>query len=140
MSIIEEIAERLGLRAERGKRFADLTSLRVGGAIDWVITPDTEEQAAALVYELDKADIGWRPLGGVRGNLLRPVGAACDFNNLTRPRRSVRAREATTGRRASARGGVRAAGRDEPRRLGWSTRSRGRYERKPYRSPERGQD
>jgi len=63
MSIIEEIAERLGLRAERGKRFADLTSLRVGGAIDWVITPDTEEQAAALVYELDKADIGWRPLG-----------------------------------------------------------------------------
>jgi len=63
MSVIEEIAERLGLRAERGKRFADLTSLRVGGAIDWVITPDTEEQAAALVYELDKADIGWRPLG-----------------------------------------------------------------------------
>src|SRR6185436_8000422 len=48
---------------ERGKRFADLTSLRVGGAIDWVITPETEEQAAELVYELDKAGIGWRPLG-----------------------------------------------------------------------------
>ena len=43
---VEEIAARLGVRAERGKRFADLTSLRVGGAIDWVITPDTEEQAA----------------------------------------------------------------------------------------------
>ena len=63
MSAIEEIAARLGVRAERGKRFADLTSLRVGGAIDWVITPETEEQAAALVYELEKAGIGWRPLG-----------------------------------------------------------------------------
>ena len=63
MGVIEEIVERLGVRAERGKRFADLTSLRVGGAIDWVITPETEEQAAALAYELDKAGIGWRPLG-----------------------------------------------------------------------------
>ena len=60
---VEEIAARLGVRAERGKRFAELTSLRVGGAIDWVIAPDTEEQAAAVVYELDKAGIGWRPLG-----------------------------------------------------------------------------
>src|ERR687892_807394 len=63
MSVIEEIAARLGVRAERGKRFAELTSLRVGGAIDWVIAPETEEQAAALVYELEKAGIGWRPLG-----------------------------------------------------------------------------
>ncbi len=61
--MIEEIATRLGVRAERGKRFAELTSLRVGGAIDWVITPDTEEQAAAIVHELEKAGIGWRPLG-----------------------------------------------------------------------------
>jgi len=61
--VVEELAARLGVRAERGKRFADLTSLRVGGAIDWVITPDTEEKAAAIVYELDKAGIGWRPLG-----------------------------------------------------------------------------
>jgi UDP-N-acetylmuramate dehydrogenase len=60
---IEEIAARLGVRAERGKRFAELTSLRVGGAIDWVIAPDTEEQAAAIVHELDQAGIGWRPLG-----------------------------------------------------------------------------
>ena len=60
---IEEIAARLGVRAERGRRFADLTSLRVGGAIDWVIAPDTEEQAAAIVHELDRAGIGWRPLG-----------------------------------------------------------------------------
>ena len=60
---VEEIVTRLGVRAERGKRFADLTSLRVGGAIDWVIAPDTEEKAAAIVYELDKAGIGWRPLG-----------------------------------------------------------------------------
>ena len=60
---IEEIAARLGVRAERGRRFAELTSLRVGGAIDWVISPDTEEQAAAIVHELDHAGIGWRPLG-----------------------------------------------------------------------------
>src|SRR5215211_2122249 len=63
MESIEEIAAKLGVRAERGRRFAELTSLRVGGAIDWVITPDTEEEAAAIVHELDKAGIGWRPLG-----------------------------------------------------------------------------
>src|SRR5512132_38018 len=60
---IEEIASRLKVRAERGRRFAELTSLRVGGAIDWVISPETEAQAAAIVYELDKAGVGWRALG-----------------------------------------------------------------------------
>lgn len=60
---IEEIAARLGVRAERGKRFAELTSLRVGGAIDWVIQPVSEEQAAAVVYEFEKAGIAWRALG-----------------------------------------------------------------------------
>ena len=60
---LEGIAKRLGVRAERGRRFAELTSLRVGGAIDWVISPETESQAAAIVYELDKAGIGWRALG-----------------------------------------------------------------------------
>lgn len=60
---IEEIAARLGVRAERGRRFAELTSLRVGGSIDWVISPETEEQAAASVHELEKAGIGWRALG-----------------------------------------------------------------------------
>ena len=63
MGVVEEIVARLGLQAERGKRFADLTSLRVGGAIDWVIAPETEEQAAAVVYELEKGGIAWRPLG-----------------------------------------------------------------------------
>ena len=62
-ALIEEIAARLGVRAERGKRFAELTSLRVGGAIDWVIQPVKEEQAAAFVYELEQADIAWRALG-----------------------------------------------------------------------------
>jgi UDP-N-acetylmuramate dehydrogenase len=62
-NMIEEIANRLGVNAERGRRFAELTSLRVGGAIDWVISPKTEEQAAALVKELEKNDIAWRPLG-----------------------------------------------------------------------------
>lgn len=60
---IEEIAAQLGVRAERGRRFAELTSLRVGGAIDWVISPATEEQAAAVVYALDEAGIAWRALG-----------------------------------------------------------------------------
>src|SRR6266516_3202443 len=60
---LEEIAKRLGVRAERGRRFAELTSLRVGGAIDWVLSPETEAQAAALVHEMDQAGIGWRALG-----------------------------------------------------------------------------
>jgi UDP-N-acetylmuramate dehydrogenase len=60
---LEEISSRLGVRAERGKRFAELTSLRVGGAIDWVISPETEAEAAAIVHELEQAGIGWRPLG-----------------------------------------------------------------------------
>lgn len=60
---LEEIATRLGVRAERGRRFAELTSLRVGGAIDWVLSPQTEAQAAAIVNEMDKAGIAWRPLG-----------------------------------------------------------------------------
>jgi UDP-N-acetylmuramate dehydrogenase len=61
--LIEEISARLGVRAERGRRFSELTSLRVGGAIDWVISPETEEKAAALIYELERADIAWRALG-----------------------------------------------------------------------------
>jgi UDP-N-acetylmuramate dehydrogenase len=60
---IEEIAARLGVRAERGRRFAELTSLRVGGSIDWVISPQTEAQAAAVVHALDGAGVGWRALG-----------------------------------------------------------------------------
>ena len=61
--MIEEISSRLGVSAERGRRFAELTSLRVGGSIDWVISPRTEAQAAAVVYELERAGIGWRALG-----------------------------------------------------------------------------
>src|SRR6184192_2509663 len=60
---VNELASHLGVRAERGRRFAELTSLRVGGAIDWVISPKTEEQAAAFVHELDQSEIPWRPLG-----------------------------------------------------------------------------
>src|SRR2546421_9926651 len=60
---IEQIARKLGVRAERGRRFAELTSLRVGGAIDWVVSPKTEEQAAAFVHELEQQEIAWRPLG-----------------------------------------------------------------------------
>src|SRR5499427_5083118 len=60
---IEEIAARLSIPAERGRKFAELTSLRVGGAIDWVLAPKTEMQAAALVQELEQKGIAWRPLG-----------------------------------------------------------------------------
>ncbi len=60
---IEEIVARLSVRSERGRRFAELTSLRVGGAIDWVISPETEEQAATVVHALDEAGISWRALG-----------------------------------------------------------------------------
>ena len=60
---LEEMAARLGVRAERGRRFAELTSLRVGGAIDWVVSPVTEAQAASIVGEMDRAGIAWRALG-----------------------------------------------------------------------------
>src|SRR5207253_8705244 len=60
---IGALASQLGVRAERGRRFAELTSLRVGGAIDWVLSPRDETAAAALVHELDRREIAWRPLG-----------------------------------------------------------------------------
>ena len=60
---IEKVAAQLGVTAERGRRFAELTSLRVGGAVDWVLSPRSEEQAAALVYQLEQSAIPWRPLG-----------------------------------------------------------------------------
>lgn len=62
-ALIAEIATRTGVRADRGRRFAELTSLRVGGAIDWVFAPETEEAAAAVAGELDAAGITWRVLG-----------------------------------------------------------------------------
>src|SRR5260370_28130603 len=71
---IEQIAAKLGVRAERGKHFAELTSLRVGGAIDWVLSPQTEEQAAALVNALEQNQIAWRPLGS-GSNVLADDGA-----------------------------------------------------------------
>lgn len=61
--LIEEIAARTGVRVESGRRFAELTSLRVGGRIDQVAFPETEEQAAQLVGEFDAAGILWRVLG-----------------------------------------------------------------------------
>ena len=60
---VERVAARAGVRAERGRRFAELTSLRVGGAIDWVLSPQTEEQAAEVVGALDEAGVPWRVLG-----------------------------------------------------------------------------
>jgi UDP-N-acetylmuramate dehydrogenase len=62
-ALIEGIARRAGVRAERGRRFAELTSLRVGGAIDWLLAPETEEQAASVVGALEEAGVAWRVLG-----------------------------------------------------------------------------
>src|SRR5881275_2683301 len=73
-AVIESIADRLSVPAERGRRFADLTSLRVGGAIDWVLSPRAEEQAAALVHDLEQQAIAWRPLGS-GSNVLADDGA-----------------------------------------------------------------
>ena len=62
-ALLEEVARRTGVRAERGRRFAELTSLRVGGAIDWLFVPETESQAAAVVGALEEAGVAWRVLG-----------------------------------------------------------------------------
>ncbi len=71
---VEEIASRLGVLAERRRRFAELTSLGVGGEIDWVLSPESEEQAARLAHELDRAGIAWRPIGS-GSNVLPDDGA-----------------------------------------------------------------
>jgi UDP-N-acetylmuramate dehydrogenase len=71
---IEEVAAGLSVRAERGRRFSELTSLRVGGAIDWVLSPNSEAQAAALVYGLEQRGVAWRPLGS-GSNVLADDGA-----------------------------------------------------------------
>ncbi|HKG15021.1 MAG TPA: UDP-N-acetylmuramate dehydrogenase [Pyrinomonadaceae bacterium] len=62
-ALVEEIARGAGVRAERGRRFAELTSLRVGGVIDWVLSPETESQAASVVGALEDAGVAWRVLG-----------------------------------------------------------------------------
>jgi UDP-N-acetylmuramate dehydrogenase len=71
---IEEVAARLEVRAERGRRFSELTSLRVGGAVDWVLSPANEAAAAALVFELEQRGVAWRPLGS-GSNVLADDGA-----------------------------------------------------------------
>ena len=62
-ALLEEIARGAGVRSERGRRFAELTSLRVGGRIDWLLIPETEEQAASVVGALEEAGVAWRVLG-----------------------------------------------------------------------------
>ena len=62
-ALLEGIARRASVRAERGRRFAELTSLRVGGEIDWLLIPETEEQCAAVVGALEEAGVAWRVLG-----------------------------------------------------------------------------
>ncbi len=61
--VVAAIAARIGVRAERGRRFAELTSLKVGGVIDWVLSPTSEVQAASVIAELEQAALAWRVLG-----------------------------------------------------------------------------
>ena len=46
----------------------------MGGAVDWVLSPKTEQQSARLVHELDQRGIAWRPLGS-GSNVLADDGA-----------------------------------------------------------------
>ncbi len=62
-AMVEAIAARHEVKAERGRRFAEMTSLRVGGQVDWTLSPTGEEQAARVVHRLDEAHILWRVLG-----------------------------------------------------------------------------
>ena len=98
---IEEIAAKLSISAERGRKFAELTSLRVGGAIDWVLAPKTESEAAALVGELEKRGIAWRPLGS-GSNVLADDGK---HHYVIVSLKEVKANPAFTGNRVSVSAG-----------------------------------
>ncbi|HVF51161.1 MAG TPA: FAD-binding protein, partial [Pyrinomonadaceae bacterium] len=60
---VREIAARLSVRAEEGRKFAELTSLRVGGRVDWLFLPESEEEGAAVAGALEAKGIAWRVLG-----------------------------------------------------------------------------
>lgn len=62
-SIIENLSRELNIRAERGRKFAELTSLRVGGKVDWLLLPTTEGDAVSITWFLDEMKIPWRVLG-----------------------------------------------------------------------------
>jgi len=56
IELLKRLRRDLGVRAEAGTTFAELTSLRVGAPIDWVIAPETEEKAAGVVHELSRRE------------------------------------------------------------------------------------
>ncbi len=62
-AMVEIIAARCDVEAIRGRSFAEMTSLRVGGMVDWTLVPKTEAAAACVVHRLDKAHVLWRVLG-----------------------------------------------------------------------------
>lgn len=49
---------------QRGIRFADFTTLRVGGPIDRLVTATTPEELVALVREVEESGAPWMVLGG----------------------------------------------------------------------------
>ncbi len=99
--MIEDMAQALGVRAERGRRFATLTSLRVGGAIDWVVSPETEDAAAGVIHALNEAGIAWRVLGA-GSNVLADD---CDHRYVVVNMREVKGAAAFDGERVSVSAG-----------------------------------
>lgn len=53
-----------GIAEERGIRFADLTTLRVGGPIDRLVTATTRDELVGLVREAEASGGPWMVLGG----------------------------------------------------------------------------
>jgi UDP-N-acetylmuramate dehydrogenase len=100
-SAVKSIASQLNVRAEAGLRFAELTSLRVGGAIDWVLSPRTEDQAAALIHKLEEHEIAWRPLGS-GSNVLADDG---EHHYVIVSLKDLKADPAFDGRRVSVSAG-----------------------------------
>lgn len=65
-----------GTTEERGIRFADLTTLRVGGPIDRLVTATTHDELVDLVREAEASGEPWMVLGGGSNLLVGDEGFA----------------------------------------------------------------
>jgi UDP-N-acetylmuramate dehydrogenase len=66
MSVLEQITaicRDLNVSTRMAQRMSNHTTLGVGGVVDCIAYPETEQSAAQLVAALDQAAIVWRPLG-----------------------------------------------------------------------------
>ncbi len=62
-ALTQDVARSAGVRAERGRRLAEVTWVRVGGELDLVVIGETEEQGGSVVGALEAAGVAWRVLG-----------------------------------------------------------------------------